>query len=842
MADTYTVKKGDTLSEIAQKYYAQYGFSGTYVYVDYLVKINKIANANRIAIGQVIKLTGSADSSTNTSSQVKILQFGEQSNSSRTVFITWEWDKSNTDHYKVVWDYSTGDKDRSGNVIWFDGNGDGGATTTSKQSIYNPPDNATKVRVRVKPVAKTRKVNGKDTAYWTGTYTAWQKYAFTATPPDKPSAPSVTIENLKLTARIDNLPSDIVSVEFRVVKNDNVVAYSGICAASKLSASFVCTVAAGSEYKARCRLLNKNDVWSEWSDYSGNSGTAPGATKGITELRALSDTSVKVVWAAVSTAESYEVEYTTQQRYFDSSNEVSKTSVQAVVHHAEITGMTSGEEYFFRVRAVNEKGESAWSAIKSIVIGKKPVAPTTWSSTTTAITGEPLYLYWVHNAEDNSHQTYAEIELIVGGVLNTYTVENTQEEEDDENKTSMYTLSTAGYVEGTKIQWRVRTAGITKEYGDWSIQRTIDIYAPPTLEFVLTDVNGALSSIITTFPFYVTGIAGPSTQVPISYHVTVVANETYDSVDDLGNEKIVKAGDAVYSKYFDMSYVLTLMFSADNIHLENGISYTVNCVVSMNSGLTAEASVPFTVDWDIDRVEPNAEIAVDMESLTAYITPYCIGQNGENLDDVTLAVYRREFDGKYTEIATGISNTVSTTVTDPHPALDYARYRIVAKAISTGAVSYYDMPGYPVGGTAVVMQWDEKWVSFENLNEYGESYADSTDEPLWTGSMVKLPYNIDVTDDFDPDTELVKYVGREHPTAYYGTQLGMSSTWKVDVPRTDIETLYAIRRLAVWRDNVYVREPSGTGYWANVKVSYGNKYNELVTPVTFSIIRVTGGM
>ncbi|HJH87973.1 MAG TPA: hypothetical protein OIM52_00005 [Fusicatenibacter saccharivorans] len=54
-------------------------------------------------------------------------------------------------------------------------------------------------------------------------------------------------------------------------------------------------------------------------------------------------------------------------------------------------------------------------------------------------------------------------------------------------------------------------------------------------------------------------------------------------------------------------------------------------------------------------------------------------------------------------------------ITDPHPALDYARYRIVATSTSTGAVSYTDMPGYPVNEKAVIIQWDEEWQEFGRL-------------------------------------------------------------------------------------------------------------------------------
>ena len=40
-----------------------------------------------------------------------------------------------------------------------------------------------------------------------------------------------------------------------------------------------------------------------------------------------------------------------------------------------VTGLESGNEYFFRVRAVNDQGESGWSEIKSAIVGKSPQHP-----------------------------------------------------------------------------------------------------------------------------------------------------------------------------------------------------------------------------------------------------------------------------------------------------------------------------------------------------------------------------------------------------------------------------------------------------------------------------------
>ena len=116
------------------------------------------------------------------------------------------------------------------------------------------------------------------------------------------------------------------------------------------------------------------------------------------------------------------------------------------------------------------------------------------------------------------------------------------------------------------------------------------------------------------------------------------------------------------------------------------------------------------------------------------------------------------------------------------------------------------------------------------------------EQPPWSGSMPKLPYNVDIADSHDPDTELVEYIGRKNPVGYYGTQLGYSSTWKCDIVKEDAETLYAIRRLSVWMGDVYVRESSGTGYWANIKVDYDRSHNDVIIPVTFNVKRVEGGI
>lgn len=901
-------------------------------------------------------------------SNLKIMKV-PKATSTKELAATWSWSKDHLDHFEVEW------YNGEGVGHWIEGT----KTTTKAYAVnFTASSNAYHVKVKVKPVATKKKSDNKP--YWKGEWASYE-YALpknTEVPDTTPAqlpTPTIEVDGQKITASISNvdLKANVETVEFRLYSIDNGTTKwigTGTVPIKNGRASHVFTATPGGKYTSRCRAVYKGK-YGLWSDETGIQTTPPSAPSGWYKYYALSDTSVLLEWMNSPNAEQYEIQYTTKKMYFDSSSDVQSMTVDAIttedgtkLGHAEVTGLTAGQEYFFRVRAINSGGKSGWSTIVSVIVGKTPSAPTTWSSTTTAIVTEPVSLYWIHNSEDGSSQTYAELELTIDGIVKpVITIKNSTEEK-EKDKTSVYKLDTSVYYEGAQIKWRVRTKGVTinntdgidVSWSDWSVQRTIDIYAKPTLELVVENQEAVQIETVNSFPFYISAVSSRGRQVPIGYYVTVVSDEFYTTTDVYGRDVNIEKGTALYSKYFNTSDDLKLEMTAGNIDLENGVSYSVKVTVSMDSGLTAEAEVPFNVSWDETSSEPDADITYDKDTYTCSIIPYCrktpeniflksvgwdMGGSVEsyeiidsnsisviaeddyaqiwfeidpNLDatkqykincyadncelylfkdeelinsdvfdpntladvtisgytlgmfrikdfnssntfsvinmcifdmndndlieDTLLSVYRKEYDGSFTEIATGIENDAATAVTDPHPSLDYARYRIVATSKSTGAIGYSDV-SIPIQEKSLILQWDDVW--------YDYSYENSDEENLkkehaWSGSLIRLPYNIDISDKTTPDVNLVEYIGRKRPVSYHGTQLGEVSTWNADIDKNDKDTIYALRRLSTYMGNVYVREPSGIGYWATVNVSMPIKHLDVTIPITLELVRVEGGV
>lgn len=251
-----------------------------------------------------------------------------------------------------------------------------------------------------------------------------------------------------------------------------------------------------------------------------------------------------------------------------------------------------------------------------------------------------------------------------------------------------------------------------------------------------------------------------------------------------------------------------------------------------NSGI-ADASVN---EYYINTDSGDIFRCVKSGNATTAIWEYLWNCFWEVSPNIELSIYRREANGSYVAIAENIDNSMQSsdsavTFRDPHPAFNSCTYRIVARNTTTGAIGFADITEI-FSETAVVIQWDEVWNDVEE-NEENE---------IFEGSVLELPANIKLSDSNDMDVEFAKYIGRSRPVAYYGTQRGEKPSISCEFDKRDTERLALLRQLMNYSGNVYIREPSGLGYWANVSVSYNKDYSNLTIPVTLSITPVEGGV
>lgn len=697
-------------------------------------------------------------------------------------------------------------------------------------------------------------------------------------------------------------------------------------------------------YKARANGTKGSGQWSNFSDYTEKIVTGATTPEWDGNPTATGSNIVRLKFKCSGYAEEYEIEYATKELYLNGDSGVSQTKTvteenrEATTHNitAFIDNLEAGSTYYFHIRAKSSKFDpTGWSVTKSITIGREPAAPTTYSSKTSAIIGNDVYLYWVHNSQDGSSQRDARIALYVNqtstmldnavvDIHNPYFEDDVHDYLKDKTLFHKITLEAdskyAGeksnrrysFVDGDTLYWKVCTRGVYtgnstngNGYGPWSAIRKISMFSPPEafLDFKkgwlwhdlnLKDHTVPLDQLESTmvidgYPYVVEMWAKPDTQEAISFTLTISnAGGAYETEDAYGGSVTVGAGEVIYQNYFDANVNpesgnyyfdednenhMALQLTPNDVDFVNGQTYTFHLEVYMNSGLSAEKFVDIPAQLvEAAEFEPSCYIDVDPDEFVAYITPACYDINlvprdpetgeidEEDLlahltQDVLLNVYRIETDGTFTEIETGIENTGSVTITDPHPSLDYARYRVVAIKTTSGAIRYDDFFD-EMGVHSLVLQWDESWTvandnaeayTYENDLSNAEAFRVMTN---YKGNRIVLPWNIDMTENFDPDVALIEYIGREHPVSYYGTQLGQSASWSTDIVKYsydsdeyqdfDTNTLFQLRRLARYMGDVYVREPSGTGYWANVRVNWTQTHNEQVIPVSIEIKRVEG--
>ena len=781
---------------------------------------------------------------TKTAYKIKNLTIGQQGNTGTTVYAQWTAltaaVQKNVEEISLTWYYKV--ENSQGKDVWLKGSTDTTGKGTSRSSTYSAPSEASAVKVSVVPVL-TKEGKKKATA---SAASASRSFAHNA--PEKPNTPTFTLNGYSLKLEIRSSDQYAKRAVFYVYRDNKTKPYK---TSSKIKlttlgiARFNVTLSANHRYFVRVRLYN-GSVASEYSDVADIAAIKiPTKVTGL-KVTPMSQTQIRLTWTAVSghaPTNGYEIEYATEKKYLGTSNATTTT----VSNNTEYINVEVGHKYYFRVRAKNATGlTGAWSDVVVAAAAIKPNPPTTWTLASTALIDSSVVLYWVHNSADGSQPTVSQIEWSKNGEsAQTINVTHSLGPDDTDftfNRTLNISSETFG--DGDILTWRVRTKGIdTAGWSDWSALREIKVYAPASLSL-------GVDSEVTAYPIDVEITATPETQSIVSLYLAIKARDAYDSADYMGEYQYIAAGQVVFSRnYTDIENLSTISLTPSDVNLQNNQTYDVEAIIATSAGLTATDETEFTLTVEEPEYYLDMGITVDYDSLSAALVPACYSELNEDpesddiydpeylVEGIVLNIYRINYDGSFTLIEGDLENDGITVVSDPHPALDNGKYRLVAVDSTTGMMFFEDIISEDLDVKGAVLQWDAKYASYL-VRDIVNEIDDPAIGDMVGGTTLKLPFNVKKNESSDMDVALVDYIGREHPVSYYGTQKGQKITLSTDVPKDYMDTLDMIRRLQVWPGDVYVRTQDGLGFWAQVEVSFDRDYDSLIMPVSIDATRV----
>lgn len=697
----------------------------------------------------------------------------------RQYIATWNFTKSHLDHYSVQWYYYTFTSDvkydSNGKLIregiWIQGTT---SNITTKNSIYTAPENASKIRVRVKPVSKKDKVvNKKKTYWWTGEWSDWKIANVTDNSfvPNIPSTPSISIDGTTVKFEITGLADNVDTVVFEYADIYNSRKYTGRRTVKKSygSASWTLYGTAGHTYIARAKTINivnktvngktvQYQYESDFSAWSNRYSTIPETPIGLTVV-ANSVSSVNARWNAVSGAKTYIVGYArNKEDLISMSGSYSTVQTSENITTTTITGIESGYIYYFRVAAVNaDGGRSEWSNITTATLGTKPNPPTIWSSTIVAKKGEYINLYFVHNSADGSAMREYDIEIYQNG--NYYTTISGHNNNYDNygeliDKTNVYSLDTKIFNDTDIITWRVRTVGVHPDYSEWSATKGFNVYEPPSISLGLysgEDYSNPLS-IIEHFPLHIHGNAAPLSQNLINYNISIVSNEDYESgYDEYGETVNINEGDEIFSKSYNAinDNVVDIFLNPGDIDLENGIEYTIKCTGAFSSGLVAEIAVIFYVSWEDEEFLIDGVVDYNSDELSANIRPSCRVLYPSEIEEIISQTDTEYYPGDIVTMEnTGIKN--ATLLNSVFPDV-YELASLVSVHNPFNAINV-------VLDTDFSTLYDRESVSSIRLIYYCKIYSYNTNTLLAESEIEKL-YKVLTTSDGEPyiDTPYIQF-------------------------------------------------------------------------------------
>lgn len=542
----------------------------------------------------------------------------------------------------------------------------------------------------------------------------------------------------------------------------------------------------------------------------------PAKCKNVTGVKQANNTTVELTWENPTKQDDIyngvEIAWSTMPNAWESNSTPSTVQFDnGAMTKAYITGLTTGEIYYFWVRRYEEKDGSTlygiWSDVSpGVTMSDEPDTPALTLSRSWIKEGGSLSAQWIYQASGNLPQTNAQIE-IQSGKSSWGPIVNV-DGEDDKCTIDLSRKVNNSYVypAGT---YNLRVV-VANELGEaYSEPIKLTIATNPTCSITstsivdysyLTEVDDTGNTETTT--------AKTLRTLPLTVNVTGDGdlNLYVYCIDDFrwehpDNRDDIFQGDCVWT-----SPVEAGTYSIDNIALADNAKYRVQVeCVDPDTNLKAEAKyIDFEVHWEHQAVEPvDSTVTIDEVEGTASL----VAVKPESASDTDVCdIYRTTADGRYLCYKNA---PWGQTILDALPTFGETIENSYCFCTRTtnGDEAWCDI-AYELTGAGIIINYDNE--------------------------VLKLPWNVTNDDNRTKQGELRSHLGGTK--SFYGLPyIDRSNSLNTEIVKMEDEDLVSkLYELSRFTELCYVRTSNCIGYPAVVDVSISRDYNNQIISVSLS--------
>lgn len=499
-----------------------------------------------------------------------------------------------------------------------------------------------------------------------------------------------------------------------------------------------------------------------------------------------------------------------------------------------IAGLETGKKWFVRVRLVSGFDDNVvygpyselTPSMGTIDLASVPTTPFPQLSNEVVTADGSFTVSWGYASADGTLQSSAEVaEVLANGervmIAKAQTVQHAQIE----------VAALDGWDVGSTHNIAVKVTSGAGLNSEWSLPVQIAVADPITIS-----VPVSATSLETHTEHFVDGDGVEFdrtyyalTQMPLTVNATgagvggtttisIIRAENYPIMRPTAEEWNGVQGEVVAIKMRDGEGLVTI--SQDDLigRLDDGAKYTIVATAQDNLGQVSEIEIPFEVEWDIQAVYPDAEVAIDDDYTVAIFRPLAPeGVSEAVLTGATCDVYRMSTDRPeliYEDAAFG------ELYVDPYPTLgDFGGYRFVFKT----ANGDYITEDRHMAITDVETLVDTLY----NIIDFGQDQAN-------------LIWNVDISSAWKKDFKETQYLGGSIQGDWNPAVERTGTVNGVVVKAEDQNTIEAMRRLAEYTGHCHIRTQDGSSFTADVQVSEnrGHEPSDLTVDFSLTITRI----